>query len=83
MASVPRPTRMSPPPSGARRTIATYASYQEAEQAVDLLSDERFPVNRVAIVGTGLRSVEQVDEDVADEARRLLARTPSDGLDSA
>jgi hypothetical protein len=109
MASVPRPTRMSPPPSGARRTIATYASYQEAEQAVDLLSDERFPVNRVAIVGTGLRSVEQVvgrvttgraaltgagqgaldryglqvDEEVADEARRLLDRTPAGDPDAA
>ena len=60
MASVSRPTRTSPPPSGARRTIATYTSYQEAERAVDLLSDQRFPVNRIAIVGTGLRSVEQV-----------------------
>jgi hypothetical protein len=60
MASVPRPTRMSPSTSGARRTIATDSSYQEAERAVDLLSDQRFPVERVAIVGTGLRSVEQV-----------------------
>jgi membrane protein required for beta-lactamase induction len=60
MASVPRRTRMSPSPTGARRTIATYSSYQEAERAVDLLSDQRFPVERVAIVGTGLRSVEQV-----------------------
>jgi hypothetical protein len=60
MASVPRPTRISPSPSGARRTIATYPSYQEAERAVDVLSDQRFPVERIAIVGTGLRSVEQV-----------------------
>ena len=43
-----------------RRTIASYASYDEAERAVDVLSDLRFPVGRVAIVGTGLRSVEQV-----------------------
>ena len=60
MASLPSPTRLSPSPSGARRTIATYSSYEEAERAVDLLSDQRFPVERVAIVGTGLRSVEQV-----------------------
>jgi hypothetical protein len=60
MASVARPSRWSPSPSGARRTIATYSSYQEAERAVDLLSDQKFPVERVAIVGTGLRSVEQV-----------------------
>jgi hypothetical protein len=44
----------------ARRTIARYASYDEAERAVDALSDLRFPVGRVAIVGIGLRSVEQV-----------------------
>jgi hypothetical protein len=60
MASVARPTRMSPSPRGARRTIATYSSYEDAERAVDSLSDQRFPVERVAIVGTGLRSVEQV-----------------------
>jgi membrane protein required for beta-lactamase induction len=60
MASVPRSTRLSPSPSGARRTVATYSSYEEAERAVDSLSDQKFPVERVAIVGTGLRSVEQV-----------------------
>jgi heat induced stress protein YflT len=43
-----------------RRTIATYDSYREAERAVDRLSDEGFDVARVAIVGTGLRTVEQV-----------------------
>ena len=48
------------PASGARRTIATYGSYREAERAVDFLSDEGFAVERVAIVGTGLRYVEQV-----------------------
>lgn len=49
------------PASGAtRRTIASYSGYQEAVRAVDWLSDRGFPVERVAIVGTGLRSVEQV-----------------------
>jgi hypothetical protein len=43
-----------------RRTIARYASYDEAERAADALSDLRFPVERVAIVGSGLRAVEQV-----------------------
>ncbi len=32
----------------------------EAERAVDRLSDQGFPVERSAIVGLGLRSVEQV-----------------------
>ena len=44
----------------ARRTIASYSSYAEAERAVDWLSDHGFAVERSAIVGTGLRSVEQV-----------------------
>ncbi len=44
----------------ARTTVATYGSYREAEGAVDFLSDREFPVERVAIVGTGLKTVEQV-----------------------
>jgi hypothetical protein len=43
-----------------RRVVATYPTYPEAERAVDKLSDTGFPVERVAIVGTGLRLVEQV-----------------------
>jgi hypothetical protein len=49
-----------PTPTGTRRTVATYTSYREAERAVDWLSDQGFPIERIAIVGTGLRSVEQV-----------------------
>lgn len=45
---------------GARRSVATYSTYGEAEHAVDRLSDAGFPVEHVAIVGTGLRTVEQV-----------------------
>jgi uncharacterized protein YqgC (DUF456 family) len=40
--------------------VARYGSYAEAERAVDFLSDRGFPVERAAIVGTGLRSVEQI-----------------------
>lgn len=43
-----------------RRTIATYATYPEAQRAVDYLADQRFPVERVAIVGDGIKLVEQV-----------------------
>jgi hypothetical protein len=50
----------SPAPSRSRRTIATYRNYRDAERAVDWLSDQGFAVEHVAIVGTGLRSVEQV-----------------------
>jgi len=47
--------------SGAtRRIIASYSTYGEAQRAVDYLSDQRFPVERVAIVAEGLRFEEQV-----------------------
>jgi hypothetical protein len=47
-------------PGQARRTIAAYPTYTEAERAVDHLADKRFPVERVSIVGRGLHYVEQV-----------------------
>lgn len=43
-----------------RRVVATYLSYGEAERAVDHLSDQRFPVERTAIVGHDVKLVEQV-----------------------
>ena len=43
-----------------RVVVASYESYPEAQRAVDHLSDERFPVERVAIVAEDLRLVEQV-----------------------
>src|SRR5919199_1988349 len=51
-------------PGGVRQprrvVVASYESYPEAQRAVDYLSDERFPVERVAIVAEDLRRVEQV-----------------------
>lgn len=44
----------------ARRVISSYPTYAEAQRAVDYLSDQRFPVERVAIVAEGLRFEEQV-----------------------
>jgi uncharacterized membrane protein len=44
----------------ARRTVATYSNYAQAERAVDYLSDQGFPVERVAIVARDLDLVEQV-----------------------
>ncbi|MEU2108707.1 general stress protein [Streptomyces sp. NPDC019507] len=43
-----------------RRNVASYSTYQEAERAVDHLSDQGFPVERVAIIGQDVRLVEQV-----------------------
>lgn len=41
-------------------TVATYPDYADAQLAVDFLSDQHFPVERTAIVGTDLRLVEKV-----------------------
>ncbi|QCU77911.1 hypothetical protein E7744_06710 [Citricoccus sp. SGAir0253] len=42
------------------RILRTVATYDEAQELVDRLSDGGFPVEKARIVGTGLRSVEQV-----------------------
>ncbi|MER7279405.1 general stress protein [Dactylosporangium sp. NPDC000244] len=41
-------------------TVARYADYAGAQQAVDYLSDNGFPVERTTIIGTDLRLVENV-----------------------
>jgi hypothetical protein len=56
-AATPATPSAGPQP---RRVVGTYPTHQEAERAVDWLSDEGFPVARTAIVGRDLRSVEQV-----------------------
>jgi heat induced stress protein YflT len=43
-----------------RRVVASYSTYRDAERAVDYLSDNNFPVERVSIVGRDLELVEQV-----------------------
>ena len=41
-------------------TVAVYETYAGAQRAVDFLSDSKFPVEHVSIVGTDLRLVENV-----------------------
>jgi hypothetical protein len=48
------------PNEPARQVIATFDNYADAERAVDYLSDQRFEVNRVAIVGREMEYHEQV-----------------------
>lgn len=51
---------MSTTGRGRRRTVAEFDNYADAQRAVDHLSDQGFPVERVAIVGRNLRYVEQI-----------------------
>ena len=40
--------------------VGSYDSYERAQAAVDYLSDEKFPVENVTIIGTDLRMIETV-----------------------
>ena len=66
------------PNEPARQVIATFDNYADAERAVDYLSDQRFEVNRLAIVGRDLQYVEQVTGPAelrwGSAARRRLGR---------
>ena len=42
------------------QSVQVYQTYAEAQAAVDYLSDQKFPVQNLAIVGTDLKSVERV-----------------------
>lgn len=52
-------TEIASLPSGGE-TVSTYTSYEDAQRAVDHLSDNGFPVEHAQIVGSNLRLVEQV-----------------------
>ena len=62
-----------PASSRTRRTVTTVDSYDEAERAVDWLSDKNFPMQHVAIVGTGLRYIEQISGRVTTSSAALTA----------
>jgi hypothetical protein len=53
-----------PPPPGppvqSRPVVASYPTYAEAQRAVDFLSDQRFAVENLGIVGRDLKMVETV-----------------------
>ena len=48
------------PLAAGRHSVASYATYPEAQQAVDYLSDSGFPVEHTDVVGSDLRLVEHV-----------------------
>ena len=59
--SVPvSPSADQPISSQSSRPVATFTQYADAQAAVDFLSDQKFDVSTVQIVGRGLQTVEQV-----------------------
>jgi len=55
-----------------QRTVSSVSRYEDAEHAVDWLSDHDFPVDHVSIVGTGLRYIEQVSGRLTTGRAALL-----------
>ncbi|MET7381193.1 general stress protein [Streptomyces sp. NPDC005526] len=49
-----------PSPSSGRPVVGSYPTYEGAQGAVDFLSDNGFPVEHTAIIGSDLRMVETV-----------------------
>lgn len=58
--TLPLAARRSAPSSAPQHLLGEFPTYDAAERIVDKLSDGGFPVERCRIVGTGLRTVEQV-----------------------
>jgi hypothetical protein len=52
------PASVSMPLGGVQ--VGSYDGYEQAQAAVDFLSDEQFPVENVTIIGSDLRMVEKV-----------------------
>jgi hypothetical protein len=53
-------TPMLNPVTAAWNTVARFDEYEAAQRAVDRLSDDGFPVDKLDIVGTDLRLIERV-----------------------
>jgi len=69
----------TPAVNGTRRSVSSATTYKDAEHAVDWLSDHEFPVERITIVGTGLRYVENVSGRLTT-GRAALAGTGGGAL---
>lgn len=63
------------------RSVGVFDTYAAAEKAVDYLSDNGFPVENLAIVGTDLRTVERVLS--RKNWRTVLMQGAAQGLSTA
>ena len=60
--TAPGPPNLPTPPTG--WPVGSYATYEEAQRAVDHLADSDFPVRDVTIVGVDLMLVEGAEEQL-------------------
>lgn len=60
MTQKPMETEPGPESGVDGPVVGSYPTYAQAQRAVDFLSDNKFPVQHVAIIGTDLRMVENV-----------------------
>ena len=60
MSDIRNPQQHRTMPTPPSTTIAEFDTYEEAQALVDRLSDAKFAVEHVRIIGTGLTTVEQV-----------------------
>lgn len=58
------------------QSLGVYSTYEEAQKAVDFLSDENFPVEQCMIVGTDLKRIERITGRL-DTGRAALAGVAS------
>lgn len=63
-----------------RRVVAAYDDYADAQKAVDHLSDHGFPLDRVAIVGHGLRYIEQIAGRLTGARAAMIGALEGAGL---
>ena len=59
--------------------VGSYDSYEQAQAAVDYLSDEKFAVENVTIIGTDLRMIETVTGRLTRAARSAPVRPAAPG----
>ena len=58
--ATPQPRSMSGLALEFPQSLAVYEKYEDAQKAVDFLSDNEFPVQNCMIVGTELKQVERI-----------------------
>jgi len=61
--------------TGSWESLGTYERYDQAQRAVDGLADKGFPVDKLAIVGRDLRTVERVTGRLTAARSTLLGMT--------